>query len=365
MIIPPPIITPKKKRNWSLIFVGVVVAVFALFYVMMFASIWITPSIGEDDYLHDVEESPATLTELGFKGSVIATRRNTLTLYTAKEETEFYTTPWRLYDLAGPNENGHLVVFEIDQMKDTYRFKLLDFNTGTERIAHEGRGDVIWDGAIGEMVMHPTEDKVIYFTETGHRQYPGAYTNVGKLIELDLITEKKTELAADVVQNEFAISPDGKSIFYSRSTSDSQPQITQREIGTTNLKTLGEGWRCSLSYDSNSLIIYNTDYIPSHSIDLETRNSEALEKPDYYFWPISRMSDSFILARSLPLTKETAKYFPPTGSISGAHLMIRLGVFDPKGKRAAILRTDLDRYEPIAHTGQMLSANKFKAVAKP
>lgn len=40
--------------------------------------------------------------------------------------------------------------------------------------------------------------------------------------------------------------------------------------------------------------------------------------------------------------------------------MMRLGVFEPKKQRAAILRTDLDRYEPVASSGQTLTAKAFK-----
>jgi hypothetical protein len=359
MITPPPIIAPRRKWLWmrGLVFPAVCVAV--MFLGLMYCGGFLTPAvITEDDYLHDVKETPATLAELGFRGSVIATRRNTLTLYTADEQTTFYTSPWRIYGLAGPNKQGHLVVFEINQGTDEYRFLLADFNAGTTRVAHKGFGKVISDTVVGEMVMHPIEDKVVYFNGTGHRQYPGAYMEVGKMVELDLTTEAKTEIATDVVENEFAISADGDSVFFSRSTADAEPQIAQKILSTGDLKPLGPGWDCSLSFDSTSLIVFDRGS-PVRSIDLKSGKSKPLEDPDYYFWPIATVSSSLVLAQSLPLNRETARRFPPTGSISGPHLMMRLGVFEPKKQRAAILRTDLDRYEPVAFSAQKLTAKAF------
>lgn len=94
-------------------------------------------------------------------------------------------------------------------------------------------------------------------------------------------------------------------------------------------------------------------------MNIKSGEAKPLEGTGYYFWPRATLSESLVLGESLPLTRETARYFPPTGSISGAHLMMRLGVFEPKSKRAAILRTDLDRYEPVISTDQKLTAKAF------
>ena len=363
MITPPPIIRRKKTSPLAIVAMCLLGCV-ALWYVVgplfLLFSIFRTPTITEDDYLHGVKETPATLEQLGFKGSVIATRDNTLTLYTAEEETEFYSSDWRIYDLAGPNKQGHLVIFEINRRTDDYRFIVLDFKTGTLKTAHQGSGDVIWDSVVGEMAMHPLEDKVAYFSETGNRQYPGAYMSVGKLVELDLATQSKTTIATNVIENEFTYSANGDSIFFSRSTDDSQPQITEKVLKSGELKRFGDGWSCELSHDASSLLIFDRDRALVRSLDLKSGKVADLATPDYYFWPIAYVSDSLILASSLPLTKETAEYFPPTGSISGAHLKMRLGVFEPTAKRAAILKTDLDRYDPTVTSTQRLSAKAFK-----
>lgn len=224
---------------------------------MIFRGIFTPPAITEEDYLQDVQETPATLAELDFRGSVIATRRNTLTLYTADEESNFYTSPWRIMDLAGPNKKGNLVVFEINQRTDEYRFVLVDFNAGTTKVAHEGKGNVIWDSVVGEMAMHPVEDKVVYFAGSGNRQYPGAYMKIGKLIELDLTTQTKKDVAKDVVESDFTFSAGGDSLFFTQSTAGTEPQITQKILKSGALKSLGDGWRCSLSFDFASLIIFD------------------------------------------------------------------------------------------------------------
>ena len=326
---------------------------------MCFRRLYSTPVITEADYLHDVDEIPATLSELGFKGSVIATRRDTLTLYTAKEEATFYTSPWRIKDLAGPNKKGHLVVFEINQTTNEYRFVLLDFNAGTARVVHEGVGDVIWKSVVGEMAMHPAEDKLVYFTGTGNRQYPGAYMRIGKLVKLDLSTRSQSEIATDVVESKLSFSGDGASLFFCRSTEDAEPQITQLLDRTKVQKSWGRGWSCSLSFDSASMIVYGRDNTPDRAINLKSGESEPAQRAQYYFIPLASLSKSLMLAGSLPLSRETARYFPPTGSISGPHRMMRLGVFEPKSKRAAILRSDLNRYEPVAYSDRMLTAKAF------
>ncbi len=358
MITPPPIITAKRRSPW--IIPSLILAAGLSIGYVFFRGIFTAPAITEDDHLQKVKETPVTLRELGFMGSVIANRRNTLTLYTADEESTFYSTPWRIMNLAGPNKLGHLIVFEINQATDEYRFILVDFNSGTTKVADKGVGDVIWNHVVGEMAMHPNEDKVVYFSGTGNRQYPGAYMETGKLIELDLTTQSKSELANEVVENKFTFSATGSSIFYTRSTADAEPQIAQKILKTGVVKSLGTGWSCSLSFDSNSLVVFDQENAPARSLNLKSGVWKSLERNAYYFWPLATLSDSLVLAESLPLTKETARYFPPTGSISGAHLMMRLGVFEPKKQRAAILRTDLDRYEPVASSGQTLTAKAFK-----
>ena len=363
MITPPPVVAPKRRFPWVILVCLVVGGSVCFMPVMMIWGMFRTPT--EDDYLHNVQESPATLKDLGFTGSVIATRRDELTLYTAGEETPFYTAPqgWRIYKLAGPNRAGHLVVFEINQSTDHYRFNLVDFSSGTIETRHESTGRVISDSVVGEMSMHPLEDKVAYFVETGNRQYPTAYMNTGKLIELDLVKQTKTELAKDVVESDFTYSADGKNLYFVRSTEDPEPQITGRSLETGALTPLGDGWDCSLTMDSTNLIVYGREHSPKGHLEIKTGKWSQPETADYYFWPIATLSKTLILAESLPLTRETAHFFPPTGSISGAHLMMRLGVFEPTTHRAAILRTDLDRYEPIACTGLKLNAKAF--IPKP
>lgn len=318
-----------------------------------------TPAITEEDYLQGVVETPATLTELGFKGSVVAARGNTLFLYTAEEEVSFYSSSWRIMDLAGPNKTGTLIVFEIDQSTDEYRFVLINFPSGTTKVVHDGVGDVIWKSVVGEMAMHPTENKVAYFSGNRSRQYPNAYTKLGKLIELDLDTGSKREIVDDVIESQITYSADGDSLFFNQSTVDSEPQLAQKIIKTGDVKLLGPAWGCKLSSDSTSLIVYNRNALPVRQLNLASGKWQSFERSGIYFRPLTNLSESLFLGESLPLTRETARYFPPTGSISGPHLMMRLGVFEPSTQRAAILRIDLDRWEPIASSGQMLSARAF------
>ncbi len=366
MITPPPVQVPKKRTWW--IVGAVILAVVASVCFMPAMIIWgmfRTPAIAEGDYLQEVQEVPATLKELGFTGSVIATRGNTLTLYTADGETPFYSAPkgWRIFNLAGPNRARKLVVFEINQTTNGYRFNVIDFGSGETRIAHQGSGNVIWDSLVGEMQMHPVADKVLYFTGTGNRQYPGAYMNIGKLVELDLGTKVKRDLASDVVENEFTYSPDGTVLYYAGSTKEDDPQIFAKIIATGDAAQLRAGWECSLSYDGTSLIVYGRNGTLLGSLDLKTKEWVDLESEEFYFWPIKRLTESLYLGQSLPLTKEAAEYFPPTGSISGAQLKTRLGVFEPFTRRAAILRNDLSRHDPLISTPIRLSADKFETLA--
>ncbi len=351
---------PKKPRKW-LTWIAITLAIgggclFIYGPVSLLLSIFTPPPITDHDHLGGLEETSVTLSDLRFEGSVISSRDNSLTLYTAKEETTFYKSNWRIYALAGPNSLGHLVVFEIEQTANQYRFVLIDFNKGTAKQVHSGAGDVIWDDVVGEMRIHPKQDSIFFFRGHGSRQYPGAYVNTGSLMKLDLSTGTESEITRDVKEGDFAISADGERLFFARTSNLPEPEITELSLATGLSKSLGSGWYCNLSFDSNSVEIRDGSRKPVRVYDIKSGESKPSQGQDLYFYPHYRISQTLYVGESLPLNRDSVKYFPATGSISGPHMMMRLGVFEPTAKRAAILRADLDRYDSIAYAPQQYTA---------
>lgn len=356
MVTPPPIIPPKSANRFP---ISVLIAGGLIFAAVVSAVLFWPPTVTEQDYLHGITENPVTLREIGFTGSIIAERDETLTLYTSDEQTPFYTSPTRILEIAGPNANGNLIIYEINQINYKYRIVLFDFNTGKARVISEGTSNPFTCFISRNIIFHPKQNRLFLFYPTGTRQYKNGYLSTGELVELNVNTQERKVLAKDVLDQPFSLSATHDKLFFSHSTSAPEPQITQLSLKTGQLTPFGPGWHTSITLDENSVLVYDRDRQPIRTINVSTGKEEVYSGPKLYFIPFSRLTESLFFGQSLALNRESVRLVPTSESVSGPRRLDRLGIFEPATGRASILRTDYSFFQSTSVSSYKVSTKGF------
>lgn len=365
-ITPPPVIRQKRKTNpWIFLIVLGGFLIFAYGALSMFWG-YMFPSVSERNYAAIVPETRSSLKSMGLSGFVLSERRGQLIASSDAGERLLFQeeSGWRIHGLCGPNQNGLVALLEIEQLRNLYRFRTLNFREASSTVSKVRDGNVIWDHVVGKMALHPTRPVVAFFAKTSSHQFndPMASVSVGDLKEIDLEADEVRTVSGGMIDEVFAYHPSGKSIFCIRLTAKKKLSSSQtwgpseiwnsrdedapavceldRESGTT--KVIGLGWSCWITQDQKDLIAY-----PHGSQALDGGPFRKFEPGDVlkYRWPVMFLSRKLVLASALPTRKEDVRFFPWTGSISGRHQMMRLGLFNIETNDAFIPRTDLDRYE--------------------
>lgn len=324
-------------------------------------------------YAKDAIETPVSLSELGLKGAVLSQEGNTISLLSEKGRRQVFEADrnWRIMRMAGPNLQGKLALVLMGPSMKTYKFVLLDTSGGAVKESAEMKGDIIWDEAVRNPDLHPTKSKIAYFRGDGRSHQfssPQAYVKLGSIIEFDFASGTETVLAKDVMENPLSYSRDGSRIYCTvvsprtlfekgawqsaeleNFKDNRQPAIAEVDLAKGTKKILGYGWAAYLTLDDKDLAVRGFErMIGFHGIKDEQWTDAPSGGMLDYVYPFQFLTQDLVLASALPLKESDVEFFPWTGSISGRHQKMRLGVFALKNKKAAVLRNDLGRYEVVA-----------------
>lgn len=338
-------------------------------YLTFFAE----PASKEGRFAKGATEVPVSLANLGLKGGVLSQRGNELSLSTDAGPRLIYRADpqWRLMRLAGPNKSDQIALVTIGPNMDVYKLLLLDLQNGSRIESRTLTGNVIWKKAVGDCALHPTELRLAHFRGDGRSHQfssPQAYVGLGTIIEHDFKTGKERTLAADVIEQPLDYSPDGKHLFCTKKTplaqlqskdkwpapelaqftDKNQPGVIRVDLRTKVETVLGYGWSSTVTSDGRDLVVSGfSGPIGVHDLVKGSWTPVKKEGMLDYVYPFEFLTRDLVLGSALPLKEQDVKFFPWTGSVSGRHQRMRLGVFNLKTKQAAVLRDDLDRYDVV------------------
>lgn len=340
---------------------------------MGYLTFFMEPPSKEDFYAKDAVEIPVSLEKFGLQGGVLSQLDDVISLLTDAGSREIYkcSRHWRIMEISGPNSHGKAVVLLLGPSMKIYKFALIDIKDKTVRESSEMKGDVIWDDAVKNCIIHPTKPKLAFFRGDGrHHQFssPQAYVALGSIIEFDFETGKEVTLSKDVMNNPISYSSDGTQLSHTAISPRSQlaksawhtsefekfkdqslPAIAIVDLNNGTKRTLGYGWSAYGTLDGKDLAVRGFEGLLGFYSRETGKWTEAgaMEMLDYV-QPFQFLTRDLVLGSALPLKESEVKFFPWTGSISGRHQKMRLGVFNITNNEAAILRSDLRRHQAIS-----------------
>ena len=329
------------------------------------------PQATEDSYAHDAIEKTVSLSQLGINGTVVNQIGDDLFCDTKAGRKRLYSAPHdlRIMKISRPNTNSEICLLEFNQTANLYRFTILSIKTGAATSTKFEPGDIIWNNAVGNIALHPSQPLIAYLSGQGHHQFgdPQAYWDMGVIYELNYKTGVSRELFRNALDGTICYDPSGKHLYapglIAKSVARTLPQTALDEydssddpghgiyeVDLTNLSSrpVAEGSNCEVSGDGKLLIVSSPGVI-DRGTNWDIKRWSPLPAVPSYVWPAGWINSEIVIASSLPISKSAVKFAAWTGSISGPHQLMRLILMNVKTHETAVIRSDLDRYQEFVY----------------
>lgn len=360
---PPPVIRKKNPSRVLNITIGVVATLFVgVFYFFMFDGYnMIKPKHPEREFVKGVIEKVVDAKAIRVKGTILVANRHEVTAINIASGTKqkVYSTGGFIHSVAGPNRNGLAVLAIGGRATPTHQLVVLNLKDRSVKELPARSGDVLWDDAVGSRIVVPEAEDAVYFVPgtNSHQLYdPQEYRKSGKLTRLDLETGETRMVIEDVFCDEFAVSADGKTIWYGAPLERAEARKLMGAVAYTDGKgpvaatykwsqgvavPAYSGDSVRILSEGSQLLVFT--YNQMGLIDLKSNAKVAAPWPNY-ITDIWHLNGGIMIGTAKQVRLEDVKYDDLGPSMGGPQAMDRVVAMNLKSKQVHVILPHIESY---------------------